>query len=198
MKSFKLFFSLVLSLSLSSFSYAQSSLDLKVDDVFPQRQINQALDVSVNIDFALDFEVSGPVNSDVSQIALIYQKGNSNIAEINQEGLLNKAIISQIGSQNEAFQYQYGISNLALISQEGITNFAEQKQWGNYNQAYILQDGSNNQAFQYQYTDYNTAIIVQMGSNNQAYQYQGVAGGSGYRSTIVQQGNGNSAIIYQY
>ncbi|MCS7278647.1 MAG: hypothetical protein NZ530_01130 [Thermodesulfobacteriaceae bacterium] len=156
----------------------QAQINYQVDDGFPTEYLEKIVNLATDIKIDLDIETS--LNLDIP------------VNEVSQ------AVIVQIGNQNQAYQTQYGISNIALIYQEGNENYAFQKQEGNYNQAYIIQQGFNNYAYQEQLSNYNTAIVIQLGSNNQAYQYQGLHGGVGYKSTIIQQGNGNVATIYQY
>jgi len=108
----------------------------------------------------------------------------------------NMALLYQTGSFNQAEIEQIGTRNLAIIYQEGWNNFASQLQQGNDNLALIAQRGDGNQAFQEQVSNGNSAIIIQIGSSNYAYQYQGGTGN--WRSLIIQEGIGQRAIVYQH
>lgn len=117
--------------------------------------------------------------------------------EIQQVDLMgNMALLYQRGSFNQAEIEQIGTRNLAIIYQEGWNNFASQLQQGNDNLALIAQRGDGNQAFQEQVSNGNRAIIIQIGSSNYAYQYQGGTGN--WRSLIIQEGIGQRAIVYQH
>lgn len=164
-------FKLLLFLILNLFLISSiQAIDCEVNDCFHEI----GMDINVDIDLEIFLNTDIPLNENTL------------------------AVIAQIGSENEAYQYQYGVSDIALIYQEGFSNYAYQEQQGSYNQAYILQKGSENEAYQYQYSNDNIAIIIQMGNFNYAYQEQGIGGGSGYKSIIIQEGDGLRATVSQY
>jgi|GEM_PF-1440205 minor curlin subunit len=112
-----------------------------------------------------------------------------------EDPMENVALVYQTGSFNQAEIGQSGTRNLAIIYQEGLSNFASQTQGGNDNLALIAQRGDGNQAFQEQLSNGNRAVIIQVGYSNYAYQYQGGAGN--WRSLVIQEGIGHRAIVYQ-
>ncbi len=116
--------------------------------------------------------------------------------EIQVDLMGNMALLYQTGSFNQAEIEQIGIRNIAIIYQEGLNNFASQLQQGNDNLALIAQRGDGNQALQEQVSNGNSAIIIQIGSSNYASQYQGGTGN--WRSLIIQEGIGQRAVVYQH
>ena len=145
-------------------------IDVRVDDIL---QIN---------------DLGGQIKNLCEDIPLVSE-------EIQADLMGNMALLYQTGSFNQAEIEQIGIRNISIIYQEGLNNFASQLQQGSDNLALIAQRGDGNQAFQEQVSNGNRAIIIQIGSSNYAYQYQGGAGN--WRSLIIQEGIGQRAIVYQ-
>lgn len=159
-----------------------------------------------------------------NNFADIYQGGDNNFAEQEQQGWSNEAWVSQTGSGNTATQLQLAWQGEAHITQSGSGNVASQEQYsGGESLATIEQSSDNNTASQTQtssarhageggiHYDLNVAEIYQMGGElNEAIQIQTSPGGevdmnfaivtqSGHDNFAIQTQDGgfNSSTIYQ-
>lgn len=139
----------------------------------------------------------GCTTADITQVgyfndANITQHGggySSNLAEIDQKGIGNKASI---------YQGTLAKFNEAKIYQEGWGNKADIEQYGWKNDAFINQDGAFNKANIDQYTSFNLANINQNGCGNNASITQGSMGWfGGYTANVYQAGGMNSAVVTQ-
>lgn len=154
--------------------------------------VEQKIDVSVSLDLAHEINQEPSVYINVEGLA------NDLVSHPTPLYYSNQAYIYQVGILNVASQYQASSKNFALIYQEGASHMATQVQQGIQNKAVSVQIGKNHFSFQQQLSSNNLAIAYQIGIGNHIEQYQGMAGGSHYQSVVIQQGNFNRAIVYQY
>ncbi|TGE09562.1 hypothetical protein [Hymenobacter fodinae] len=161
---------------------------------------NYGLQVQAGTDNRAQANIYGSNNT-----TLQLQRGTGNRAGINVDQVNGAAIPggSQNGNNNWAQQRQQGAgtsdgnNNIANINQYGNTNLASQDQIGNTNSGNI-----------FQHTNFSTAVQQQTGNGNTAATYQGrdnvgagnipaLASESYQRSSILQGGNNNSALVTQ-
>lgn len=107
--------------------------------------------------------------------AVIFQEGNSNMADQYVRG-----------DHNEVFTNQDGIANIANVEQIGYNNYVLQDQDA-YNPAATNSD-NNGEA------DENLSSITQHGNDNQVWSRQF---GDGNVNEVLQEGNGNDAWLKQ-
>ncbi|QJX46574.1 hypothetical protein HMJ29_06330 [Hymenobacter taeanensis] len=133
------------------------------------------------------------------------QRGSGNRAGINVDQVTGDANPKSTdnGNDNWAQQRQRGAGD-----GEGTNNIANINQFGNSNLASQDQTGNSNSGNIFQHTNFSTAVQVQTGNSNTAATYQGrdntgagnvpaMATESYQRSSILQGGNSNSALVNQ-
>lgn len=189
---FKKKFLVPLSAGMIFFLSFSQSYGINTQNLFDLSLVEQKIDVSVSLD--LIHEINPVVNVNINIEDLVREVLPHSLSSYYS----SQAYIYQIGISNVASQYQASPQNFALLYQEGTSNVATQAQQGIQNRAISVQIGENNISFQQQLTSNNLAIAYQIGIGNHVEQYQGIGGGSHYQSIVIQQGNFNRAIIYQY
>ncbi|HZW40590.1 MAG TPA: hypothetical protein VFF33_14930 [Ignavibacteriaceae bacterium] len=161
--------------------------------------------------------------SDVDQLngqhtGIVYQQGNSNIADIYQNGVLNYGEVTSVGNNNQGYIIEFAVGSTGWIKQFGNVNLATQdlgQDWGInvVNSIFTtLQNGSYNTAHQYlegDLTGYmggseavdNLGTIAQHGWYNFGQQTMMDGGmqdavdfvAEGNTATLYQQGNSNTS-----
>jgi len=142
----------------------------------------------------------------VDNTALISQWGTDNLAELWQLGLNSSATITQhIGSSLNRVDFrQNGTNLLAVIDQYGTSNLVKLMQAGEDGELSILQRGTGNRVmgigggfFNPEPVGYFAGShldIDQIGEDNLIRLWSGAAGAT---VDVLQNGNGNTATVYQ-
>ncbi len=122
--------------------------------------------------------------------AIATQSGN-NETEITQVGTEQKATVTQTGSNfGGVYQLNNGSNNEATLTQDGSGN----ETW--INQGMEKDFWSNYESVE---ANWNTATVTQTGNSNfgSVEQYGGTASTDGNETSLNQDGNSNTAYIYQ-
>jgi len=130
--------------------------------------------------------------------AYVYQEGNNNIAGIGQFGDNNNSKVKQYNDDNVFITIQNGNDNYVngVDEASGDLTFNANKSAKQYNGAVFLsyQEGISNEIGLRQGQD-DFGVVWQDGENNQALLYQ--FGGSDHSAIITQNGNSNTAEVFQ-
>lgn len=181
---------------------------------------------SVNLQSGVRQE-SATVQDGNDNDAIISQTSGGNEAAIAQRGDWNDNAIIQRGFDNGAAAAQVGLRNVSTILQSGGDNIAAHSQFGERNAAMTFQNNGDNTAAQVQVGNDNASLISQGGGDGatlaaidgtlrsvtmpSGLSVSGAVAGTALRnsaasiqlgnsnmSAIIQQGNGNEAVNYQY
>lgn len=135
-----------------------------------------------------------------AEFADVYQKGNKNIASVDQTNDGHKAWIVSIGNENQAYIMQRCNKTKAEIYQYGNKNYGRIYEWGvNGTWGYIYQKGYKNTSTQDLGSNWVNAVenssfyARQVGNYNSAKQ---ILHGEGWPGGILA--HDNTGTIYQY